>query len=183
MTRQPANRQQLLDRARRPEEPASLAFAGVIGRALAEGRQPLIRGLSEARFQKLLNEHFYLEVMFPNGEEQPGVEAEDEYADLVKMLLEYRAEPAEKDAWLAYAVASACLGENHLWQDMGLPSRRVLSALMGRHFPALAAMNDQDMKWKKFLYRQLCQRAGVSLCKSPRCADCCDYAECFGAEG
>jgi|ERR1017187_2304626 nitrogen fixation protein NifQ len=182
MTTPPTNRQQFMERARRPAELATLAFAGVIGLVLAARRRPLIRGLSEARFEKLLNEHFILEAMFPNGEEKPGVEAEDEYADLVNLLLEHRAAPTEKDAWLAYAVASAAMGENHLWQDMGLPSRQVLSDLMGKHFPTLAAKNVGDMKWKKFFYRQLCERAGVSICKSPRCADCCDYAICFGAE-
>lgn len=178
----PTNRQELLHRARRPEEPATRAFTGVIGNALAAGRRPLIRGLSEARFQKLLNEHFYLDAMFPNGEENPGVEAEDEYSDLVNLLLEHRAEPTEKNAWLAYAVATAAMGENHLWQDMGLPSRKVLSELMRSHFPGLAARNDKDMKWKKFFYRQLCELAEVPICKSPHCAECCDYDLCFGPE-
>jgi nitrogen fixation protein NifQ len=179
---EPASPKQLLSWARRPAEPATLAFAGVIGRALAEGCRPLIRGLSEARFQKLLNEHFILESMFPNGEERPGVEHDDEFTDLVKLLLEHRAAPTEKNAWLAYAVASAAMGENHLWQDLGLPSRKVLSALMNQHFPALAAKNVGDMKWKKFFYRQLCERAEVPICKSPHCAECCDYAICFGPE-
>jgi nitrogen fixation protein NifQ len=38
------------------------------------------------------------------------------------------------------------------------------------------------MKWKKFFYRQLCERAGVPICKSPHCAECCDRALCFGPE-
>jgi nitrogen fixation protein NifQ len=74
------------------------------------------------------------------------------------------------------------MGENHLWQDMGLPSRKVLSQLMTTYFPALAAKNTGDMKWKKFFYRQLCERANVPICKSPHCADCCDYPVCFGGE-
>ena len=178
----PINRLQLLERARRPTELATFAFAGVIGQAIAAGRRPLIRGLSEARFQKLLNEHFLLEDLFANGEEKPGLEQDDEFGDLVKLLLAHRAAPTEVDAWLAYAVASASMGENHLWQDMGLPNRKVLSDLMTRHFPALAAKNVGDMKWKKFFYRELCQQAGVPICKSPHCADCCDYAICFGPE-
>lgn len=178
----PVDTRQLLLVARRPGEAATLAFAGVIGRSLAAGRRPLIRGLSEARFQKLLNEHFVLEAMFANGEDRPGLEQDDEFTDLVGLLLEHRAAPTEKNAWLAYAVASAAMDENHLWQDLGLPSRKVLSALMNEHFPALAAKNVGDMKWKKFFYRQLCQRAGVPICKSPHCAECCDYAVCFGPE-
>ncbi len=178
----PLDRQQLLACVRRPTELATLAFAGVIGLALVDGRRPLIRGLSEARFEKLLNEHFFLDAMFPNGEERPGIEAADEYADLVTLLLDHRAEPTEKNAWLAYTIASATMGEHHLWQDLGLPSRRALSDLLRLHFPALAAANVSDMRWKKFLYRQLCERHGVAGCKSPHCAECGDYAECFGAE-
>ena len=86
------------------------------------------------------------------------------------------------ETWLAHTIATAAMGENHLWQDMGLPSRKVLSALMQKHFPSLAALNDKDMKWKKFFYRQLCESAGVLICKSPHCAECCDYRICFGPE-
>ncbi len=179
---QPLNRHQLLASARGPTELATLAFAGVIGLALASGRRPLIRGLSEARFEKLLNEHFFLDAMFANGEDNPGIDAQDEYADLVNLLLEHRAAPTEKDAWLAYAIASATMGEHHLWQDLGLPGRKVLSDLMRQHFPALAAKNVHDMQWKKFLYRQLCERHGLSGCKAPHCAECPDRAACFGPE-
>lgn len=169
-----------LDHARHPDDLATLVFAGVIAEALRQGRRPLIRGLSEARFQKLLNEYFF-GVALANGEAPPAT-ANDEFADLVELLLEYRSQPREQDAWLAYAVASAAMGDNHLWQDMGLPSRKELSELMREHFPALAAKNDKDMKWKKFFYRELCQRVGVPICKSPHCADCTDYPVCFGPE-
>ena len=165
--------------ARRPSDAATLAFAGVIAAALRAGRRPLIRGLSEARFQKLLNEYF-IGIELANGSLASA--PHDEFDELVTLLLEHRAAPTEPDAWLAYAIAAAAMGENHLWQDMGLPSRKLLTALMRTHFPALAAKNVGDMKWKKFFYRQLCEQAGVPICKSPHCADCCDYAICFGPE-
>jgi nitrogen fixation protein NifQ len=53
---------------------------------------------------------------------------------------------------------------------------------MAECFPALAARNVGDMKWKKFFYRQLCEHAAVPICKSPNCADCVDYRACFGPE-
>ena len=53
---------------------------------------------------------------------------------------------------------------------------------MARWFPGLARKNVQDMKWKKFLYRQLCEREQLLICKSPTCAECSDYDLCFGAE-
>ena len=153
--------------ARQPEDLMTIAFAGVIGVALRSGRQPLIRGLSEARFQKLQNE-FFVGLALHNGTAPPASPADiDEFDELVELLLEFRALPTEQAAWLAYAVASAAMGENHFWQVMGLPSRKHLSELITGHFPALAARYVGDMKWKKFFYRQLCESAGVPICKSP----------------
>jgi nitrogen fixation protein NifQ len=169
--------QALLACARHPEGLDTLAIAGVLGQALATGRRPLIAGLSESRFQKLLNEYF-VGIRCDNGESPRG---DDEFDDLVQLLLEHRAEPCEKGAWLAFVVASATMGERHLWEDMGLPSRKHLSALLQVGFPTLAAGNPGGaMKWKKYFYRKLCERAEVPVCKAPHCAECPDYAECFG---
>lgn len=172
-----------ISQARRPEDLATLAFAGVIAESLRSSRQPLIRGLSETCFQKLLKE-FFSGLAYSNGHTAtPSVEFDefDEFDEIVDLLLEHRATYSEQETWLAHAIASAAMGENHLWQDMGLPSRKLLSRLMQTHFPTLAAKNSGDMKWKKFFYRQLCERAGVPICKSPHCADCCDYSICFGS--
>ena len=57
----------LLSCARRPNDPATLAFAGVIDQALRASRQPLIRGLSESCFQQLLKE-FFSGLSCANGE-------------------------------------------------------------------------------------------------------------------
>lgn len=170
-----------LAHARRPGDPATLAFAGVIAESQRTSRFPLIRGLSESCFQKMLKE-FFSDLAFPNGDSATPLAEFDEFDELVELLLEHRATSVEQETWLAYAIASASMGENHLWQDMGLPSRAVLSSLMQMHFPTLAAKNVGDMKWKKFFYRQLCARAGIPICKSPHCTDCCDYRICFGPE-
>ena len=110
---------------------------------------------------------------------------DDEVADVVALLLDH-ANPAAgaacEIARVAETVAVACLGDNHLWQDLQLPSRADLSALMAHWFPALKARNHGDMKWKKFLYKQLCEREEIFVCKSPSCAVCCDKAVCFGPE-
>jgi nitrogen fixation protein NifQ len=171
----------LLLHARRPHDLDTLVLAGVMGMAIKSGRRPLLPGLSGARFQKLLNEYF-IGVSLDNGPETTAPHADDEFSDLLELLLEYRTEPTETSAWLAYAVAAASMGENHLWQDMGLPSRRHLSEFLRLRFAPLAARNTGDMKWKKFFYRQLCERAGVPICRSPHCADCADYGICFGSE-
>ncbi len=172
-----------ISQARRPEDLATLAFAGVIAESLRSSRQPLIRGLSETCFQKLLKE-FFSGLAYSNSDAEPqsGLTNDfDEFDELVELLLEHRVTSSEQEAWLVHAIASAAMGENHLWQDMGLASRKVLSNLIHTHFPTLAAKNSGDMKWKKFFYRQLCERAGVPICKSPHCADCCDYSICFGS--
>jgi nitrogen fixation protein NifQ len=107
---------------------------------------------------------------------------DDEFDDLLQLLLDYRTATDEASEQLCYTIAMAALGDNHLWQDLGFSSRKELSTLMQTNFPALVAKNSGDMKWKKFFYRQLCERAAVPICKSPHCAECCDYAVCFGPE-
>ena len=110
---------------------------------------------------------------------------EDEVADVLSLLLDH-ADPAAGSAAdaarVAETVAVACLGEQHLWQDLQLGSRNELSALMRHWFPALVEKNHADMKWKKFLYKQLCEREELFVCKSPSCAVCTDHGLCFGPE-
>lgn len=97
-------------------------------------------------------------------------------------MLDARAGIDETEQWLAEIIAAACLGMDHLWQDMGLWSRKELSDLLQRNFPALAVLNDRDMKWKKFLYKQLCDQQGIYVCRAPSCDVCADYNVCFGPE-
>ncbi|MCC9595647.1 nitrogen fixation protein NifQ [Rubrivivax sp. JA1055] len=106
----------------------------------------------------------------------------DEVEDLVALLLDHAEGPREAAAAIAETLAVACLGDNHLWQDLQLGSRAELSALMTWWFPALVRKNSADMKWKKFLYKQLCEREQLFVCKAPSCAVCCDHALCFGPE-
>lgn len=109
----------------------------------------------------------------------------DEIDDLMALLLEHADEatgPQSAPHHIAWLIACASLGDGHLWQDMGLPSRDALSHLIQRWFPALSARNVDNMKWKKFFYRQLCLREDILICKSPSCAVCSDQALCFGPE-
>jgi nitrogen fixation protein NifQ len=106
----------------------------------------------------------------------------EEREELIRLLRLHRAEQDESELWISEIVAAGCMARDHLWHDLGLWSRRELSALMTRNFPTLAAKNDRDMKWKKFLYKQLCQQEGIYLCRAPACELCVDYAHCFGPE-
>lgn len=105
-----------------------------------------------------------------------------EEADLRAFLIEHGAKGADEERWLAAILARRSLEPNHLWQDMGFHDRGELNTMFRRHFPALVALNSGDMKWKKFFYRQLCEREGLMLCKSPNCEVCDDVEVCFGEE-
>lgn len=106
----------------------------------------------------------------------------DEVEDVLNLLLDHRSDDSEETRWLAHTIATACLGENHLYQDMGFTSRTDLSDLLRQHFTRLYQKNKGNMKWKKFLYKQLCERADINICKAPSCGVCDDYKACFGSE-
>jgi nitrogen fixation protein NifQ len=106
-----------------------------------------------------------------------------EEPDVRAYLGEFRAgRDGAAEAWLVAIIARRMREANHLWQDLGLAGRFELNHLLTRHFPALVRRNSGDMKWKKFIYRELCQRDGIVVCKSPNCRVCCDFALCFGGE-
>jgi nitrogen fixation protein NifQ len=83
---------------------------------------------------------------------------------------------------MADIFVAGCMGSDHLWQDLGLWSRQDLSALFKHNFPVLVEKNVGDMKWKKFLYKQLCLQEGIYVCRAPSCEMCQDYWKCFGPE-
>ena len=171
----------LMCHSRYPNDLRTLAFAGVITIGLADGRSQLIRGMSETCFQQLMRSCFP-GARLTNARTAENETRFDEFDDLLELLLYHRAEASVSNDWLARCVATAAMDDNHLWQDMGLPDRRVLSHLLYDFFPTLAEMNIKDMKWKKFFYRQLCERTGILICKAPNCAVCTDHAVCFGPE-
>jgi nitrogen fixation protein NifQ len=149
------------------------------------GSLPIGLGLAPAEFAALLARHFPGATLPVAPRRPPPVwdpRLLEEKAELIKLLDFYRAGQDDSERWLSVIVATGCMANDHLWEDLGLWSRRDLSELMMRTFPALAAKNDRDMKWKKFLYKQLCEQEGVYLCRAPSCAVCCDYARCFGPE-
>jgi nitrogen fixation protein NifQ len=84
--------------------------------------------------------------------------------------------------WLAYIIATRTEHPGHLWVAMGLFERPQLSAAIHRHLPTLAKSNNQNMRWKRFLYKQVCDRNGGMMCKTPDCGLCSDYALCFASE-
>jgi nitrogen fixation protein NifQ len=141
-------------------------------------------GLGRAGFIELLAIHFpdldYHSLLNPGRE--MDMERFDERYELLQLLLSNCANKSKTEGLMARLVVNACQGQDHLWQDLGLWSRKDLSALMAQNFPTLAASNDKDMKWKKFLYKQLCVAEGIYTCRAPSCEACADYQACFGPE-
>lgn len=180
----------MLRAAERAAEPSTLALAGVISRwrqRPAPYAQP-VAGLEQEMLLRLLHGGFpslperlcreLAALQTPLG----GQERFDEFDDLLALLGEHRSAEGEPSHWLAHAIATACMADNHLWQDMGLPNRGVLNALLREHFTVLYLKNVGNMKWKKFFYKQLCERAELPICKSPSCGVCVDFKVCFGPE-
>jgi nitrogen fixation protein NifQ len=106
----------------------------------------------------------------------------DEIDELVRLMLIDKAGDSPSEVWMGHVIAAGCMASDHLWRDLGLWSRKDLSALMRRNFPLLAARNVKDMKWKRFLYKQLCEAEGIYTCRAPSCEACSDYHVCFGPE-
>ncbi|WP_043238857.1 nitrogen fixation protein NifQ [Stutzerimonas azotifigens] len=141
-------------------------YAALLAR---HGLRPLVRGAEDG----LLGERDALR------EELLALRREEwqELRDLLLAGQDDRGEPA-----MAAIVAAACLGGEHLWRDLGLDSRAQLHALLMHNFPHLAVRNTQDMRWKKFFYKQLCEQGGGYVCRSPSCETCPTYHDCFGEE-
>ncbi len=102
--------------------------------------------------------------------------------DLVNLLKHSSKPDTPEIDWIIAIIVVGSLGSDHLWQDLGLWSRSQLSAMLQYNFPELAAKNTKDMKWKKFLYKQLCEAEGLYLCRVPSCDLCIDYSKCYGSE-
>lgn len=181
----------LLRHARDRQDNLTLAFASAIELSRSSSRIPGNGGfgLDVMQYGELLNNYFpgarstYLSsatrfslILHSTGS------GFDEFDELLSFLLEFRADDSRESLWLAHAIASCCMGEDHLWQDMGLPDRQALSNLIARYFPELSARNSKRMRWKKFFYKALCDRNGARVCRSPSCADCSEYSNCFGPE-
>lgn len=145
-------------------------------------------GLDARMLEAVIDRWFpFADLDFADLSPPAPLEAEEEM--LLDLLLAHAAvEPSrpagEPDlpAILARMIARRAMRPDHLWQDLGLFDRSELNRLLARHFPTLHAGNTANMKWKKYFYRKLCEAEGFVLCTAPSCAQCTDFAACFGAE-
>jgi len=159
------------------------AFGCMIASLCAgSGALPDWLGLEPAAFNCLLEHHFPGVDLGdrPLVGRQLDPQRNDERAELVRLMLMDKAGDSPSEVWMAHVVAAGCMARDHLWHDLGLWQRPDLTALMRRNFPPLAARNVRDMKWKRFLYKQLCEAEGIYTCRAPSCEVCTDYHACFG---
>lgn len=102
--------------------------------------------------------------------------------ELVTLLCQYANEQSPFAIQMAIIVATACLAQGHLWRSLGLQNRAQLGLLLKHNFPKLHALNTQNMRWKRFFYRCLCEQGGDYLCRAPSCTECSAYAQCFALQ-
>ena len=152
--------------------------------SLGFGCLPDWLGLGQTGFHRMMKQHFpYYEAnAFSNPGRHQDRQRKDEMWELRKLLIENRTLHSPTETWMTEILVAGCMGNDHLWQDLGLWERSDLSRLMLENFRPLALRNTKDMKWKKFLYKQLCEAEGIYTCRSPSCEVCVDYKNCFDPE-
>lgn len=143
-------------------------------------------GLNNSDLDAILERYFpaadrtFLKQHLSSEAEQP-TERNDA---VLSILLCHLPENIDRDdlqtaVWLASILAARAAIPGHLWVAMGLTERPQLTAAIRRHLPSLAVANNQNMRWKRYLYKQVCELNGGVMCKAPTCGVCSDYALCF----
>lgn len=162
-------------------------FACVLSLAIVEAQElgesvGACCGLAAADLGELIRNWAPAARAYISPAEPTRIVRDDEETQVAELLARFCADDGQMTGWIVAIVTRRAMSPNHLWQDLGLFSRDELTQLMQRFFPALASANVDNMKWKKFLYRQLCALEGFSLCAAPTCRACGDFDHCFGEE-
>ncbi|MFD2345811.1 nitrogen fixation protein NifQ [Sinorhizobium terangae] len=163
-------------------------LACVLSRALeeidaGEATATEATGLSQVELRDILNCSFPAPTihafrLVDVSDTEPGLEEE-----LLRGLLLAHARAGDlASVRFAKIIARRALRHGHLWRELGLFDRVELNRLLATHFPTLAAGNTDNMRWKKYLYRKLCEAEGFSLCTAPACQECKDLESCFAPE-
>lgn len=148
-----------------------------------EGVMPACMGLPPDSFAAMAN-RFFPDIVWPDmpARDEAWMDQMPERNELEALFSAYARDGDVQRQWIASMLIAGCTGHRHLWEDLGLFSRPDLTAMIAENFPALAAKNDRDMKWKKFIYKQLCEREGIIACPAPTCDACAEYKVCFASE-
>ena len=147
------------------------------------GVLPAYMGLTPDSFSAM-GAHFFPGIELPQRSDlsDAWLEQMPEKGELEALFNDFAADSDPERGWIAAILIAGSAGHHHLWEDLGLFSRSDLSDMIRENFPRLAEKNDRDMKWKKFIYKQLCDREGIIACPAPTCDECADFSVCFAPE-
>jgi nitrogen fixation protein NifQ len=164
-------------------------FACVLSLAAREPYAPASAlGLKQSELQTLLHTFFpasctdYWTLNTPPAAAPPPKTNPDVLNILLSHIRETGTLEELMSRWLAHILAARAAQPGHLWVAMGLFERPQLTAAIRRQLPTLVEANNQGMRWKRFLFKQICELNGGMMCKSPNCGDCSDYARCFSPD-
>ncbi|MGY4315195.1 nitrogen fixation protein NifQ [Bradyrhizobium sp. JR3.5] len=159
-------------------------LASILAAATMDGGPlPEKAGLSGLELAALLHRYFpSLEIKLAAQLLTFKCDENDEIAMVRDLLLKQRSTEGDIGRWLAAMIARRAIEPDHLWEALGLRNRGELSRLLSRHFAPLAARNINNMRWKRFFYRMLCEDEGLAMCTTPVCTQCNDFSLCFGEE-
>ncbi|EIJ43907.1 NifQ [Beggiatoa alba B18LD] len=175
---------QLMAHAQKNTENTHILACMITSWLVGQGNMPTRLGLNDNAWNKLLQQYF------PNyklpARHLPShtvdISRLPEVDELRTLFYTHCDNLTQDKQCFADILIAGCMGNDHLWQDLGLWSRKDLTALINNNFPKLAAKNNRDMKWKKFFYKQLCLQEEIYVCRAPSCEVCADYQNCFGSE-
>ncbi|WP_407189996.1 nitrogen fixation protein NifQ [Bradyrhizobium centrosematis] len=159
-------------------------LASILAAATIDGGCLLEKvGLSYVELTALL-ERYFPSTKINAAEQASPIKQEDqeEIAMLRDLLLEHRSTQGDIGRWLAAMIARRAMEPDHLWKALGLRNRGELVLVLRRHFGPLAARNVNNMRWKRFFYRMLCENDGLVMCTTPVCDQCGEFNICFGEE-
>lgn len=171
-------------------------FARLVAAREVRGELALL-GLSAQALAELAQRHFAADaaaVLSPSPHVEPHLPHQPPVVDathaaFVASMRDFLVGLAAPDVdaadarCLATILAHACLRPDHLWRDLGLSGRDAVSAMLTRYFPALVARNTANLRWKKFLARDLALARGDEPAPAPGCPGCEDYRQCFPGDG
>lgn len=175
---------ELLAAADESPTPDARLFARLVAAREVRGEIGLL-GVTQDALDALVQRHFRNIARSPRIRALPATLPSSAHADFLSALaalLQTHANPSvnEDDTrCIAAIIAHACLRPDHLWRDLGLSGRDDVTSMLERYFPTLVIRNTANLRWKKFLARELALARGMEPGPAPGCPGCEDFGYCF----
>lgn len=175
---------ELLAAADESPTPDARLFARLVAAREVRGEIGLL-GVTQDALDALVQRHFRNIARSPRIRALPATlpsSAHTDFLSALAALLQTHANPSvnEDDTrCIAAIIAHACLRPDHLWRDLGLSGRDDVTSMLERYFPTLVIRNTANLRWKKFLARELALARGMEPGPAPGCPGCEDFGYCF----